>query len=88
MIAYTFDIFKIRETKLDDTCSVAQFSLNGFLVSHRPDDNNLGSGFFVCVKEKLIVLLSEYIYYYVLLSCIINVLLLLTLYFNSVNIHC
>ena len=51
LIADTFDTFKLSETKLDDTFTLAQFSINGFFVLHRLD------------RKKLIVLpLEKYAY--------------------------
>ena len=59
LIADTFDIFMLSKTKLDDTSSIAQFSINGFFAPHRLDRNDKGGGILFYVRETLIALPSR-----------------------------
>ena len=59
LIAGTFDIFMLPETKLDYTFTSAQFSINWFFAPHRLDRNDKGGGILLFVRERLIVLPLE-----------------------------
>ena len=56
LIADTFDIFMLSETKLDDTFISTQFSINGFFAPHRLDHNDKDGEILLYVRETLIVL--------------------------------
>ena len=56
LIADTFNIFMLSETKLEDTFTSAQFSIKGFSVPYRLDRNGKGGGILLYVRETLIVL--------------------------------
>ena len=46
LTADTFDIFMLSETKLDNTFSSTQFSMNRFFIPHRLDRNVKVAGFY------------------------------------------
>ena len=75
LIADTFDIFMIWETKLDYTCTAAQYSLNEFYIES--NHNDLNSRILFCAREMLIVHLWKKI-------CILNILFLT----NKLSIIC
>ena len=54
LIAYTYDMFMLPESKLDDTLTSAKFY--GFFAPHRLDGNDKGGGILLYVREILIVL--------------------------------
>ena len=56
LIADTFYIIMLSKTKLDDTFTLAQFSINGFFVPYRLDRNDKGVAILLFVRETLIVL--------------------------------
>ena len=56
LIAYTFDIFMLSETKLDDSFYFSAAFNKGFFVPHILDCNNKGGGKLLDVRETLIIL--------------------------------
>ena len=46
----------LSKTKLDETSSIARFSVNGFFAPHRLDRNDKGGGILSYVSETLIAL--------------------------------
>ena len=49
----------LSETKLGDTFTSAEFSINGFFAPHGLDHNNKDGGILLYVRETLIVLLLK-----------------------------
>lgn len=56
LIADAFDIFMPSDTKLNDTLTSGQFSINKFFVPHRLDRNDKGDRILLYVRRTLIVL--------------------------------
>ena len=56
LIADTSEILMLSETKLDDSFTVAQLSINGFFFPHRLGCKGKGGGILFYVREGLIVL--------------------------------